>query len=79
MRGVDHAGPGPRGVQERARAANMVPVRSNGNPSFGEVEPAQILDVIRTARAEERVYRLQAIAAGEIRAGDRLKIELRIK
>lgn len=66
-------------VQERAREAKMVPVIEAGQESFGQIEPAQILEVIRVARSEERVYRLQAIAVGEIRAGDRLRIELRLR
>lgn len=66
-------------VQERAREAKMVPLRAGGEESFGQIEPEQILEVIRVARSAERVYRLQAIAIGDIRAGDRLKIELRLK
>lgn len=66
-------------VQGRAREAKLIPIRVNGEETFGEIPPEQILQTIRIAGEEQRRYRLQAVAVGDIRAGDRLKIELRLR
>ncbi len=66
-------------VQDRAKRERMIPVRSGGEESYGEVTPGGILDATREARAANRPVRLQALADGEIRAGDRLKVTLRIR
>ena len=66
-------------VQERARKEGLIPQRSGGEASFGEVTTAQILDATREIREANRPVRLQALADGEVRAGDRLKLTLRIR
>lgn len=65
-------------VRERARTEGMVPILGQDG-GYGVLDQDVLLDLMRTARANNRRVRLQAIAPKDIRAGDPLELEYRIR
>lgn len=66
-------------VNAAAQTAKMVPRQEGGSPTFGGLDPAAILAALREARGADRALRIEALADGPIRAGDPLRIRLRLR
>jgi uncharacterized protein (DUF3084 family) len=64
-------------VRQRAQKDKMIP--KLGTDQFGEVTPADILNVMSRVKAAGRTIRVQAIAASDTRAADPLKLEFRLR
>lgn len=65
-------------VRERALSLGMVPKAGREN-TLGEVDPDEVYAIVQSIKAEQRTARLQVLAAKEIKAGDPLEIEFRIR
>jgi uncharacterized protein (DUF3084 family) len=66
-------------VNPKAKRVKMVPVQSRDGETYGELTAEQILNAVTLIKSAPRILRLQAVAKGEIRAGDPLTFDLVIK
>lgn len=65
-------------VKGSAQKKGMIPV-ANGDVSFGDVQPADLFQIIAQLHNANRTIRLQAHANGDTRAADPLKLEFRLR
>ncbi len=65
-------------VKERALKDGMIPI-ANSDTSLGEVTLPQALQIIEQLKRADRKVRIQAIANGNTRAADTLKLEFRLR
>ncbi len=65
-------------VQDRCRRARLIPQRIGTEETFGVLGPEEILEKVRQIRELNRPVRLEAVVLEETRAGDPLKLELRV-
>jgi uncharacterized protein (DUF3084 family) len=63
-------------VRARAKSDHMIPA---GDNSFGNVDGPEVYKIAKIVQSADRTVRLQAVARNDIRAGDPLEIELRIR
>ena len=66
-------------VNDSAKKAKMIPVRIGYEESFGALGPEDLLAIVKQIHEVNRIVRIQAVTSEETRAGDRLRINLRIK
>lgn len=66
-------------VQDRCRRARLIPQRIGTEETFGVLGPEEILEKVRQIRELNRPVRIEAVVLEETRAGDPLKLELRVR
>jgi len=75
LKGLYNLGPQ---VQKRARQDNMIP-RIGADEMYGSISPEDVFKLVTKVKASDRQVSVRAIADGDTRAGDPLRLKFQVR